>query len=64
MPDYNRYTDSHFQKLNFFRKFLKTRSRQLLKVTEKIVAGSSDTSLSSFRNLKSTLYRQQYTMMP
>ena len=63
MPDYNRYKD-----LTLKTKVLSEISQNPLESVaqsyEKIVAATSDTSLVSFRNVKSTLYRQRYTMMP
>ena len=63
MPDNNRYKD-----LTLKTKTLSEMSQNPLKsisqIYKKIVAGTIDISLSSFRNVKSALYRQRYRMMP
>ena len=59
MSVHSRYKDLTLKQLKFFKKF----SKSVALSYKKTVARTSDTSMSSFRNVKSILY-QRYTMMP
>ena len=51
------------KKLKFFLDFSQNPLESVAQICEKVLAGNSDTSFSSFRNVKLTVYRQRYTMM-
>ena len=63
MPEYNCYKHLALQN-QFFWKFLQNQLETATHSYEKIVAGTSYTNLSSFRNVNLTLHRPQYKMMP
>ena len=63
MPDYNCYQDLTL-KTKFLSDFSLNPLESVGQSCEKVLAGNSDTSFSSFRNVKMTVYRQRYTMMP